>query len=131
MLEFKATLRISSKTMTLNELKEYIGEPTRGFSIGDEFSRGKRKREFSYWGWELTPVVKTSLELHIGKIVDILKEKQPKINEIADKIDIDIFCRISSDNGQGGAVFPSKLMKVLAPYGIDVVFDLYMEPEED
>ncbi|WP_158307896.1 hypothetical protein [Pseudoalteromonas sp. BSi20652] len=46
MLEMKATLRISSKSLTLDHLVQYLGEPTRGFSIGDEFSLGKKEEIF-------------------------------------------------------------------------------------
>lgn len=129
MLEIKATLRVSSKELTLSELKNCLGEPTTGFSIGDEFSRGKKKREFSYWAWGLESEKEVSLEGHISKILQILDSKKQKFSAIKNKIDMDIFCSLSSDNGQGGAVFSSNLIKLMEPHDIDVVFDLYMEPE--
>lgn len=131
MLEIKATLRVSSEKLTLDELKSALGDPTSGFSIGDEFSRGKRKREFSYWAWELDPEKKVSLESHIYKILQKIDAHKESLSAMKNKIDVDIFCMLSSDNGQGGAVFSSKLIKLMEPHGIDVVFDLYMEPEDD
>ncbi|UZJ45954.1 DUF4279 domain-containing protein [Marinimicrobium sp. C6131] len=131
MLELKATLRISSKELTLGELKKVLGDPTSGFSMGETFSRGAKKREFSYWAWELDPEIKVSLESHIRKILKILDAKQEQLSTIKNKVDVDIFCRLSSDNGQGGAVFSSNLVKLIEPHGIDVIFDLYMDPEEE
>jgi len=47
-LDIKATLRVFSKSHTLPELINAIGEPSNGFSIGDQFSKGK-SREHRYW----------------------------------------------------------------------------------
>ncbi len=130
MLEIKATLRISSKCLTLDKLKQVLGQPTKGHSIGDNISRGNTKREFSYWGWELPPEKRVSLESHIGKLLKILDDKKESIDVIRDQIEIDIFCCLSSDNGQGGAIFSAGLIKLLELYNIDVVLDLYMDPED-
>ncbi len=45
--------------------------------------------------------------------------------------EIDIFCMISSDNGQGTTVLPSQLIKLISVHDIDVVLDLYMEQEDE
>lgn len=131
MLEIKATLRVSSKELTLNELKSALGNPTSGFSIRDEFSRSRKKREFSYWAWELKPEKRVSLESHISKILQKIDAHKESFSAIKNKVDVDVFCMLSSDNGQGGAVFSSKLIKLMEPHGINVVFDLYMESEDE
>lgn len=131
MLEIKATLRVSSKVLTLEEITRSLGEPTSGFSIGEKFSYGKRSREFSYWAWELEAEVGVSLESHIAKLLDVVHGLEQGLVAIRDQAKIDVFCRLSSNNGQGGAVFPASLMQQMADYGVDCVLDLYMESEDD
>ena len=44
MLECKATLRVKSEILTLPEISNVLGEPTKGFTRGQEFGKAKRKR---------------------------------------------------------------------------------------
>ncbi|GAA60737.1 hypothetical protein P20652_2603 [Pseudoalteromonas sp. BSi20652] len=77
------------------------------------------------------PEKRVTLESHLSKITTVLESKQKEILELKDELDVDIFCSLTSDNGQGGAVVTAELMNLLSPFQVNVVFDLYMEPEEE
>ncbi len=49
MLTFQARLRVWSKECSLTELENVLGPASTGYSIGDVYSRGKRKREETLW----------------------------------------------------------------------------------
>jgi hypothetical protein len=131
MLTIKATLRIFSKEMSLDDLTKKLGNPTSGYSIGDEYSKSKKKREMSFWALKSSSKGNESLDFHIRKLLSFIDSKNSEIVEISDKCDFDIFCMLSSDNGQGTTVISEALQKLLSKYKLNIVLDLYMEPEGD
>jgi hypothetical protein len=131
MLEIKAALRIFSKEITFADLKKALGEPTCGYAAGDKYSLGKKQREKNYWSLETSPTKNSTLESHINEILNFMDEKAKEIAAMRSKSDIDIFCMLSSDNGQGTTKFSSSLIKALLAHNIEVILDLYMEPEEN
>ena len=131
MVEIKATLRVFSKELTLKKLKQKLGEPTHSYSIGDVYSRNKKKRDMSFWAMRSSRSPGGTLECHIGEILTFLDSRVDELKTIRNKCERDIFCMLSADNGQGSAVFSSRSTKLLAAHDIDVTLDLYMTPEDD
>lgn len=127
MLEFKATLRVTSTKHSFEQLRNFLGEPTKGFSLGDVFSNDNKKRKHTYWALESTRSPNGQLESHLEELLDYVDSRSTLFNNIKQECDIDIFCMLSSDNGQGGAVLSSRVMKRLSSCGFDLVFDVYAE----
>lgn len=124
MLEFKVTLRLSSKGYTLEEIKKVVGEPTKGFSIGDEYAAGKRRREFTLWSLESSKSSQDDFESHLQEVLAFLETKYPDIQQLSN-YEMDLFCMFSSDNGQGGALLTAVTMKKISSYNLNIVFDVY------
>lgn len=129
MLKFKAQLRIWSKVYSLNDLKSYLGEPSKGHSLGDEYSRGKRVREESLWVLKSTLSSNDSFKDHLNQLIDFLDAKSDVLSSIKSQCQMDFFCMLRSDNGQGTTVLPLKVMKNLALYDLDLVLDVYVDDE--
>jgi len=127
MLDFKATLRISSDKLTLEEIKLFFGEPTKGFSIGDDYSKGKCKRKFTLWSLESSKSSSDSLESHLENILNYLDAKKLDIPILEGDYEADIFCMLSSDNGQGGATLSASMMEKISSYNLKLVLDVYAE----
>jgi hypothetical protein len=124
MLSIKATLRVFSKVHTLPAIGELLGEPTKGFSKGDEWAPGKRMRETTLWALESTAGRSESLETHLWQLISFLDEKPQALSELKD-CKKDLFCMLGSDNGQGGATLSCALLRQIAKHGLDIVFDVY------
>ena len=127
MLDFKVTLRVASDKHTLEEIKFILGEPTKGFSIGDDYSKGTRKRKFTLWSLESSKSPDEILESHLEEILNYLDSRKLDISIFVDVFDADISCMLSSDNGQGGATLSAKLMKKISEYNLNLVLDVYAE----
>ncbi len=127
MLELKVTLRISSKEHTLLDLERILGKPSNGYSKGDIYSRNKIKREQSLWALESSSLPNADFESHLNEIIDFLDNKKKKLSDLRGKCELDIFCMLSSDNGQGGAVLSSQVMKKISQYRLDIILDVYAE----
>jgi hypothetical protein len=125
MLQFKVTLRLSSSEYSLEEFKRVLGEPTRGFSVGDEYSKGKRRREFTLWARESSKLPSDDFEVHLEDILCFLDDKYSAIAKSFSDYEIDLFCMFSTDNGQGGAVLSAGTMKKISSFGLDLIFDVY------
>lgn len=127
MLETKVTLRIFSETHSLSQLKEFFGEPTRGFSKGDFFSREKKFREKSFWSFESKLGPDEKFESHVIEIINFIEKNKAALNALQNECEIDLFCMLSSDNGQGGFIFPYELAGEISRYQLNIVFDIYAE----
>jgi hypothetical protein len=131
MLTFKVTLRVFSADYTLMDLTRILGEPTKGFSVGDTYSRGKNKREQSLWALESTSLPTESFEVHLKEIINFLDGKVEEVAGLVARCKLDLFCMLSSDNGQGGALLSSLTMEKISRYNLDMQFDVYASAEED
>jgi hypothetical protein len=125
MLECKATLRFKSESLSLNEISNVLGEPTKGFSIGQEFGKAKRKRPHSQW--ELITVEDESsfMQGYINELLEFYLEKD--LSRIKAKCDVDIFCMLSSDNGQGSFTLNNEIYDKLVDAGLSITFDFYSD----
>ena len=131
MLKFKAGLRVWSKEYTLVQLEDVLGPSPSGHSIGDTYSRGKRKREETLWTLKSSLLKVDSFESHLNQLVDFLITNKSVLSDLRHKCEMDLFCMLKSDNGQGTTMLPYKLMKKLSDHKLDLILDVYVDDEED
>lgn len=129
MLRFKAQLRIWSKELTLQEIEKFLGVPSKGHSIGDEYSRRKRLREESLWVLKSSLVTNDTFEGHLSYLIDFLDTHADSLMHLKERCGMDFFCMLSSDNGQGTTAIPSKVMGKLAAYDLNLILDVYVDNE--
>jgi hypothetical protein len=127
MLEVKATLRVFSQTYNFSQLKDFLGEPTKGFSKGDSYSRENKIREKSFWSIESKVSPNEKFELHIMDIINFIKAKEAAFSTLHNDCEVDIFCMLNSNNGQGGFMLPYHLADEISKYHLDIVFDVYVD----
>lgn len=131
-LDFRATLRVFSKVHTLAELSKLIGEPSGGFSIDDGFSKGKRKRDHTFWSIDSSHIdPKSEFSVHLKEILNFYDSNKDGLSKLkGDGCTINVFCLFSSNNGQGGATLPAEIMLRLSQLNLDLVFDVYADCDE-
>ena len=82
-LEVKITLRVYSETLSINDFKERLGDPSigfsRGFSRGDLWSKGKRVRKHSYWSLSSSIESQCSFDNHLAEILDFAEFRKEEI----------------------------------------------------
>jgi hypothetical protein len=127
MLEVRMTLRVFSTAQSLADLKWVLGEPTTGFSIGDAKPKGKGTRDRTYWALKTSCTQSSSLESHALEILSFLDKRGDGLTRIRSDCDIDVFCMLSTSDGQGGALLPVDIMRRLVTHGLGVVFDVYSD----
>lgn len=125
MLDTKVTLRVFSNCIDLLAIKEVLGEPSKGYSKGDSFSKGNKTRENSYWSLESSLNPSAKFESHVAEILNYIESKADVFSRMQNECEIDLFCMLSSDNGQGGFSLPVSLSEKLSEYRLDIVFDIY------
>lgn len=130
MLETKATLRIFSGMRTLAELVGALGPPSRGFSKGDFSGPGRRPREQTFWAWESKSPQTAPLESHLEEVLAFILSIG-EFERIRKDCEIDVFCMLSTTNGQGGAPISHHLMAKMAALKLNLVLDIYGDSEED
>ena len=128
MLEIKATLRVISKELELTELVEIFGVTSRGFSFGDSYSTNK-KRDISMWTYTSKKSITDTLDSHLSDILGFYESKADKFRDVKEKCKFDVFCMLSSNNGQGGTTLTHQTMMGLANYELNIIFDVYAEME--
>lgn len=125
MLESKATLRVSSDVLSLSELSNVLGTHGKGFSKGDCFLKGKRQRNHTQWSLTSNKSEQKPLEIQILGLLDFLSGKD--LSEIQSDIEVDLFCMLSSDNGQGSFSFSPELSARIGALGLSITFDFYSD----
>lgn len=128
-LDIRATLRVISTKHTLAELRCTIGDPKHGFSIGDEFSKGKKNREHTYWSFDSSGISeRRSFDKHLSEVLDFYELRKIEMITLRQEgCVVNVMCLFSSDNGQGGAELSSKTIDRLSKLNLDLVFDIYAE----
>lgn len=127
MLDTKVTLRVFSNCIDLLAMKEILGEPSKGYSKGDVFSKGNKARENSYWSLESSLSPSEKFESHVTEILNYFESKDDVFSRIKNECEVDLFCMLSSNNGQGGFSLPVSLSDKLSKQRLDIVFDIYSE----
>lgn len=123
MLRAKATLRVFSSDMSLEDLNSILGVCTDGYSKGTNWRRGK-VREDSLWMYSPNNTNR-ELEDLLGEIFDKLDGSWRRLVERSGEVSIDVFALIDSDNGQGSFSLSSGIMRRAAQKDIGIVFDVY------
>ena len=125
---YKASLRVSSRTLSSAELTRELGKPTRSHDAGDPVTRRRPdapKRDRALWllgsGVEQT----APLDQHIAAVLDFVDAHREGLDAIRDQCEIDIFCGIFSGGGQGGFTLEPDLSRRIAQAGLAVIFDIY------
>jgi Domain of unknown function (DUF4279) len=127
MLDVRVTLRVFSTVESLSALKETLGEPTKGFSTGDVKPGGKGVREKTYWALETSCAPGSSLESHLVQIISFLDSRVDVLSRLRLDCEVDLFCMLSTTNGQGGALLSDTVMRRLVAYELSLVFDVYSD----
>lgn len=125
-----ASLRISTDESALEFVTEALGvASTRQHIVGERRSpRNPQSSTFeqSIWIYESTLPDSAELHEHIESILTLLEAKALAMDNVRGRISgIDIFCKFSSENGQGAAELKVELLRRLADQRIDLLIDLY------
>ena len=130
MPDVKASLRIYTKGYILDEVNKILGcDVDFGYSEGDLIRANNIKHYTeTMWGKNSTHENSENIELHITELLDWLEQRKSEFINLASKADIksDIFCYLSSKNGQAGYVFSADLLKRITDFNLDLVLDIYM-----
>lgn len=125
MFECKATLRVKSDVLSLADICVSLGKPASGFSKGQEYGKAKRLRKHTQWSFVVGEQENLSMQQCLLKICDFWERHD--IRSIVDKIHIDVFCMLSSDNGQGSFSLEPTVLQRLLNTGLIVTFDFYSD----
>tara|TARA_B100002049_G_scaffold237062_1_gene225915 strand:+ start:1035 stop:1409 length:375 start_codon:yes stop_codon:yes gene_type:complete len=124
MLECKATLRIKSDKLSLEEICTVMGEPSKRFTKGQEFGKAKRSRPHTQWNLEID-LGNENMQDCLMKILEIYNASE--LGSIRSMCDVDVFCMLSSDNGQGSFILDNRIYQKMNNAGLTVVFDFYSD----
>jgi len=124
-LNCKATLRVKSEQLNLEDISDVLGPPTSGFSKGDEYGKAKQLRKHTQWSFVACGEDNSPLQQHILTLLNFLSEKE--IASIRQKCDVDIFCMLSSNNGQGSFTIDRTIYEKLLTAGLPITFDFYAD----
>ncbi|MFI1398636.1 DUF4279 domain-containing protein [Streptomyces sp. NPDC020681] len=123
------SLRITSRTISAEEISEALG-----LDPHDKFEQGSLaipcnpdsfRRESSVWiltsglGSDRWP------DEHAAALIKLLEGRHEALARLAADCEVELLLGFGSENGQGGCVLPSDLLKEVGLLGIDVVLDLY------
>lgn len=129
-LDIKATLRVFSKKHTLLELNSIIGDSSNGFSLGDDFSKGTKRREHTCWSFKSSSVCSSkNFDDHLVEVLNYCEIHKNEISKLRKDHGciVNVFCMFSSDNGQGGGILSANVMEKLSKLNLDLIFDVYAE----
>jgi hypothetical protein len=108
-------------------------EPTTSHDKGTPISKrnpNSKLRQHSVWILESGMARTEPLESHIEKLALLLKENESTFIQLSSSCEIDIFCGISSENGQGGFALEASLLKKLTAIPVNLIFDLYISENQ-
>lgn len=125
MLDCKATLRVKSEVLTLADISSVLGKPTKGFTKGQEYGAAKKLREHTQWSLVVGEDDNLSLQECILKVIDFASDK--RLETLKGSCEVDIFCMLSSDNGQGSFTFDASIYERLVSAGLSITFDFYSD----
>lgn len=125
MLDIRVSLRVSSEVVSLKELERLLGRASSGHSKGDAFSRGSKKRSQTVWILESSRSPRENMEEHINEILCFIDGKKPEFTYLGSTCSFNLFCMLSSENGQGGAVLSPQILSRVSDYNLELVLDVY------
>ena len=131
MIRSKVTLRIHSDELTLEDIANILGYSSalRNYSIGDMRGGRTNKKPSKYSLWSLSSDTlipeDSDFDKHIESILDFIEKHSKKFDVVRADSDLDLFCFLSTDGSQGGAVISYELAERLADQKLNLVLDLY------
>ncbi|WP_170166404.1 DUF4279 domain-containing protein [Lentzea atacamensis] len=118
-----------SESLTLTELVAVLGEPTRGYDIGDLVSPRRPdgpRRTNAHWSLGSAALRTQPLDEHVAELVTFVEAHSREFDALGDKVQIDVFCGVfTADDSQGGFTLGSDLIRRLSALNLDIGFDLY------
>lgn len=133
MLEVKVSLRIYSKTYNLSEASARLkSKEDFGYSKGDKIGLSANKYyDETMWGKNSTCSAHDDIGTHVMELLDWLDQRKYEFEEVIKNSDVksDLFCYLSSDNGQGGGAFSSDVIKIVTTFDLDIILDVSL-PEK-
>ena len=123
-----ASLRIQHERLPARAVTERLGiEPSQSFEVGDPFSRGTRSRTHSLWSLESSrSKAGDDLEGHLRELLDLmLPLREPLSGLAAEGYDMDWWCFIGEEGGQGGVTLSDSLLRDLAVLPVSLSLDIY------
>lgn len=125
----RISLRIASQVRSPEDIVTLLKiEPTVVHRIGEKMSMrnpSSTTRQENLVLIEFTSIRDTDFSEELLGVIRSLSEKRLELTTLKRDCDIEIFCGLFSDNGQGGFTLSSDNMAALHSLGIDVVFDFY------
>jgi hypothetical protein len=96
--EYTASLRVSSRAISLADMADRLGEPSSGHDIGDPISRrpGAGRRRHAMWSRDSGLDRSRPLDEHIEALVAFAEANPGAIDSLRAECDIDIFCGLFS-----------------------------------
>ncbi len=127
--EYTASLRVFSESLAFADLVAVLGEPTKGYDIGDLVSPRRPdgpRRTSAHWCLRSAAPRTQPLDEHIAELITFVEVHSREFGELGDKVQIDVFCGVfTGDDSQGGFTLGSDLIRRLGDLNLDVGFDLY------
>jgi Domain of unknown function (DUF4279) len=127
MLSVKVTLRAFSAQLSLHDLIDVLGEPTKGHSIGDAVAGRPQVHPSTYWAREARAPENETLESKIQEMLGFFEDRADAVSQLRARCDLDLFCMLATDNGQGSASLSSATIRRLGASGIPIHFDVYAD----
>jgi hypothetical protein len=124
----KACLRIRGDQGSTAEISTALGlTPSRSHDIGQP--RGSRdSRPWPHLLWVLDSDLPdtATLEHHLGRLCDRLEPHAAALKAIqAQGMDLDWFCFVEIESGQGGVPLSAELLRRLAAFPAELDLDIY------
>jgi hypothetical protein len=126
-LRSRCTLRIRSEAVPLATIVATMNAaPTRGHDASDAVGRTHpRRRGDALACFESSLPGTAPLHEHIEELVELVRARAGAIASLRATCDIDLFCMVASENGQGSCILEPALMGELATLGLSLSLDLY------
>lgn len=127
MLDITLTLRVVSDSYSLHDLEKLLGKPTKGYSKGDIYSNGSKIRQKSYWALQSSLKPKDKFDAHFFELISFIEKNQEAFSVVKNESEVDLFCMLTAENGQGGLVISCELAKKVCLHSLNIVFDVYSQ----
>lgn len=122
------TLIIHSPIFSSQEISKRLNlVPERVIERGEYFYKSRKKRSETMWFYKNEFPEENSLDEHLENILSTMEEKKAEFIDLSNNGCVfNLSCFASSDNGQGGIMLNNDLIKRLAAWPIEIIFDLYL-----
>lgn len=123
-----ASLRIQHESLPARAVTERLGiAPSASFEVGDPFLRGTQARTHSSWSLDSSRSKEgDDLEGHLRELLDRLLPLRGHLADLAAQgYEMDWWCFIGEEDGQGGVALSEALLRDLAVLPVSLSLDIY------